>query len=253
VHGVEDEGLMVSRRKDAMPFSFRCPDEKKPMLAIIIDDMGESLEQISPFLDLAVPITFSILPNAKGAKEVAGMLSRLGVEYMLHIPMEPNDPDMMESTRFLLTGMNAEDLRARLQDFLEKVGGAPKGANNHMGSRFTTDREGMRIVLEVLKERGLFFLDSRTTKDSVAREVAKETGVCFGERDVFLDSDVSEASISNSILHAVIIAKSKGFAIAIGHPRLETLSVLRRFVGTLDGSVALTFVSCVLRCPEGQP
>ena len=248
VRGVEDEGLVVSQRKDDVPFSIICPSDGKPMLAIIIDDMGESLEQASSFLNLGVPLTFSILPNAREAKEVARLLARLGVEFMVHIPMEPNDPDMMESREFLLTGMAPKDIRATLQNFLEKIGGAPKGANNHMGSRFTTDKEGMRVVLEMLNEKGMFFVDSRTTGDTVAREVALETGICFGERDVFLDSAIFEGSIERAIQQAVNIARSKGFAIAIGHPRSETLSVLKRFVESRDPSVALVFVSCVLRC-----
>ena len=252
LRGVDEEGFMVSQRKGETLFTFECPSDKRPMLAIIIDDMGESLEQIYPFIDLGIPLTFSILPNAGRAKEVARMLGSLGVEYMLHIPMEPNHPYMMESRDFLLTGMHPKEIRVVLENFLETLGGAPKGANNHMGSRFTTCKEGMRVVLEVLKSKGMYFIDSRTTKDSVGREVAGETGICFGERDVFLDSETSEASISAFIEQAVEIAKSKGSAIAIGHPRSETLSALKKFVNSGDQSVELVFVSCVLRCKKGE-
>jgi polysaccharide deacetylase 2 family uncharacterized protein YibQ len=198
----------------------------KAELAIIIDDMGSSMHEARALFDIGVPLTFSIIPGLRSYREVATFATSNGIETMIHIPMQSKGwPERRLESNGLLMSMNDTEISERLNDFIRTIPGAV-GANNHMGSEYTEHAEKMRLVLTVLKGRGLFFIDSVTSSGSVAPRLAKEIGIKFGRRNVFLDNEQNDAYIRGQIRQAVNLAKRTGRAIAICHPHPTTLQTL---------------------------
>lgn len=203
----------------------------KDRLAIIMDDLGRDLSVIERLLDIGVPITFSILPGEKYASRAATMIHRHGGEVMIHIPMEPQSYPATDPGRdALFVGMSKAEVQRRFQDYLERIPYAV-GGNNHMGSRFTEDRNGMAAVLEIMKKNRLFFVDSRTTGASVAADEARKMRIPALERDVFLDNQPDVASISAQVRQLVAKAKHQGQAVGICHPHPETVRTLQQMAG----------------------
>lgn len=238
-----DEGRRVAQA----PIPFPPPSGDRPVIAIVIDDLGDSIPQASAFAAVPIPLTLAILPDATEAPAVAQFLKSLGRETLIHIPMEP-EADAPARVSFLSTSMSDEEIVLRLSAFLERVPGAV-GANNHMGSRFTTDAHRMEVVLRFLHERGLFFLDSRTTPVTTGRVVAARVGIPFAERHVFLDHEPDESSIEARLEEAVRTARQEGCAIAIGHPKAETLEVLMRWAVAPGRDVDVVPVSHAIAVP----
>ncbi len=210
-----------------------------PRVAIVIDDMGYRMDLAQAFLDLPWPITLSILPFTGKAGEIASLAHSRGHEVMLHIPMDANGGgqaiERLESRTpgMLLVSMSDGELRRLVREEMAQVPYA-HGANNHMGSRFTRDPRCMRVVLEELKARGYFFLDSLTDSRSVACRVAKRLGVKCYRRDVFLDNSKDQAYILRQMDILARLALKKGRAIAIGHPSRATLEALRKGLPKLE-------------------
>ena len=197
-----------------------------PQLAIIIDDMGSSMQEARALFDISVPLTFSIIPGLRSYREVATFATSNGIETMIHIPMQSKGwPERRLESNGLLMSMSDAEISERLDDFMRTIPGAV-GANNHMGSEFTEHAEKMRLVLTVLKGRGLFFIDSVTSSETVGPRLAKEIGIKFGRRNVFLDNEQNDAYIRGQIRQAVNLAKRTGRAIAICHPHPTTLQTL---------------------------
>lgn len=145
---------------------------------------------------------------------------------MLHLPMEPlNYPEKNPGEGALLKGMTAEEIEKRITAALARVPEA-KGVNNHMGSAFTADREGMLAVLQVIKARGLFYVDSRTTRDTTALELARQLQVPSGQRRIFLDDSTEPDQIRARLQKLAELAEMSSPVIAIGHPHRETVQVL---------------------------
>lgn len=202
-------------------------------IAIIMDDLGAELRVARQLLDLKIPITFAVLPNTKHASEVATMAHRRGREVMLHIPMEPlGYPATNPGHDALLVSLSEKEVRRRFYSYLEKIPYAV-GGNNHMGSRFTADRQGMTAVLKMLKQEGMFFIDSRTTGKSIAAEEARTLGVPVASRDIFLDNDANVEKIARQIRKLAVLASKRGSAIGICHPYAETIAALRQEEGFL--------------------
>ncbi len=122
-----------------------------------------------------------------------------------------------------------------------------QGANNHMGSRFTEDREKMKVVLESLKKRDLFFLDSLTTAHSVVPSVAEELGVKYLQRNVFLDNEVAEGPIRQQLEKLVQVAHARGFAVGCGHPYPLLLQVIRDQLPSLKNKVEIVSLSKLMK------
>jgi polysaccharide deacetylase 2 family uncharacterized protein YibQ len=200
----------------------------RPLVAILIDDMGDSWDQAAPFLDVPAPLAFAVLPDAPAARDVSRRLVAAGRDVLVHVPMEPAEADLVATPGFLTTAQDDTVIQAVLARLLDAVPGA-KGVNNHMGSRLTTDATRLDAVMQVLERRGLFFVDSRTTTASVARQAAERAGVPAIDRDVFLDNVAADASIAARMDELVAVAKANGCALGIGHPRPETLTVLARW------------------------
>ncbi len=216
----------------------------KPKVVIIMDDLGRSLDRAREVVNLGVPITFAILPGELFATDVALLAARSGYEIMIHVPMEPHSyPATNPGDDALLLGQSKEEMSERVRSYFRKVPYAI-GANNHMGSRFTEFEAGMNVVLEIMHEKGMFFIDSRTTGQSVVRSVAGRVGVPSAVRDIFLDNVADVEAISSQIRKLVRLAERRGRAIGICHPYPETIEALRRESGLLqNGSVEVVFAS----------
>jgi polysaccharide deacetylase 2 family uncharacterized protein YibQ len=219
----------------------------RPKLAIILDDLGSDPAAAQAIFALHEPLTISVLPFHPHSTEIAEEARRSGVEVMLHLPMQAVGNELPEQQQ-LHSGMNAGDVAQELSGMLKSVPTAA-GVNNHEGSLATTDAQLMEELMPMLKQRSLYFVDSRTTAATVAFETAQRTGLRCGFRSVpFLD-DVREAgAIRKQIELAIRGAEEKGAAIAIGHPHKETLEALREMLPQLEArGVELVYVSEVLR------
>jgi polysaccharide deacetylase 2 family uncharacterized protein YibQ len=195
-----------------------------PTVAIVIDDLGRSVEVIDQLRALGVPLTYAVLPFESRTAEVAARLAELGEEFLCHLPMEAQhgvDP----GPGALGIGMRPRELRASTRRALDAVPGAA-GVNNHMGSALSEDRAAMDAVLGVVHAKGLFFLDSRTSPASVGFASARYLGVPSAERRVFLDGDRDPSAIRREFRRLLEVAAGGTAAIAIGHPYPETLAVL---------------------------
>lgn len=197
-------------------------------VAIVMDDMGNGLEALNELLVLGERVTVSVLPYGPYSRETAEIAHRNGLEVLLHLPLESlNNQDSEEGTEGLIrSGMDEAEVRKIMADNLGRVPYI-KGVNNHMGSKVTADEAIMRIILEPIKEKGLFFLDSRTTARSVAYAVARDMGVPAEYRRVFLDADGSNGLIKERLLELFRLAQKEGRAVGICHPFPETLQALK--------------------------
>lgn len=219
------------------------PAVSGPKLAIILDDLGNDREAGEAVFDLHYPVTISVLPYHAHSTEIAEEAQRRGLEVMLHLPMRAIANDAPEAKQ-LEPGMSGEDVASALGGMLESVPTA-SGVNNHEGSLATTDAKLMGALMPLLKQRDLFFVDSRTTAATVAFETAEHAGVRSGYRNVpFLDDVQDVAAIRKQLESAMRGAKEKGAAIAIGHPHAETLRALKELLPRAEGEgVHLVFVS----------
>jgi len=204
------------------------PVRKTSRIAIIMDDLGRDVETARALIDIDLPVTFAILPGEANASRVAAIAKRAGREIMIHIPMEPQSyPATNPGADALLVAQSPEEIRRRFQRFRAQLPDAV-GGNNHMGSRFTESREGMAVVLAEMKEAGLFFVDSRTSGNSVAFAEARRAGIPAAGRDVFLDNEQDVEKIVREIRKLATLAGRRGQAVGICHPYPETLEALRR-------------------------
>jgi polysaccharide deacetylase 2 family uncharacterized protein YibQ len=208
-------------RRNAVPFRDL---NSRPLIAIVIDDVGLDRPRSKRAWELPAPVTLSFLPYSKDLREQARAARARGNELMLHMPMEPTgraDP----GPNAILVSLSDNELRQRVAADLDSFDGYV-GVNNHMGSRFTAFKPGMETVLRIFKARGLLFLDSRTTAQSVGDQLAQELGVPSINRNVFLDDDESLAAVKKKLAETEEVARRQGFAVAIGHPHEATLQAL---------------------------
>lgn len=201
----------------------------KPMIAIVIDDMGVDQRRTMKTIALPAPLTMSFLPYAKDLDHMAQAAHAAGHELMLHMPMQPVSAAEDPGPNALVTGLDPAELRRRTDAMLDSFTGYV-GANNHMGSKFTQNADGMRIVLDELSTRGLLFIDSRTIAGTVGPSVARSLGMPFAERDVFLDNDASPGNVRAKLAETEVVARRQGHAIAIGHPHDGTVEALAEWL-----------------------
>jgi len=233
-------------RRNALPFR----DLNKPLVAIVIDDVGIDRPHSRRAWELPGPLTMSFLPYAKDLREQARTARAHGHELMLHLPMEPSgraDP----GPNALLVTLPESELRQRVNGALDSFDGYV-GVNNHMGSRFTAYKPGMDTTLRLFRARGLLFLDSRTTPDSVGDQLAQELGVPSVARHVFLDDDESIDAVRRKLAESEAMARRQGFVVAIGHPHAATLQALAEWLPGLSAKgLVLAPLSAALRKRNG--
>ena len=230
---------------------FSSTPAEKPLLSIVIDDIGYAKENALGFIELGIPLTFGVLPGGPYSKELAQRARQVGKEVIVHLPLEPERELQGDFPEVIIRQDEpVAVLRSRIREALLKVPGAV-GANNHLGSKFTKEREPMMVLFEELQSRNLFFLDCRTTSESIALAVAKEVGLPAVQRHVFLDDTPNYASISAQLERAQEIAKEKGGAVAVGRPHPLTLEVLRDMLPRLGSmGVEMALLSDVVAREE---
>jgi uncharacterized protein len=212
-------------------------------LAIIIDDLGYDRSAADAVLALGFPLTVSVLPHLPLSSELAEEAQRRGDQVMLHLPMESEAGGAKPEDIELRVGMSAAQVDATLAGMLETVPYAA-GVNNHQGSRATADPALMQALMPALRQRGLFFIDSRTDAKTVAYDMAERAGVPAASRKVFLDDTPSREAILKQLELAARDAQRDGFTIAIGHPRPATVAALAEGVPPLDvRGIHLVFAS----------
>ena len=236
VDGMISHELFLSPKPGSITTSLP-PDA--PLLTIVIDDMGASLEAAQRLLDLSVPITLSIWPRAVYTSQIANMAWNAGQEILIHQPAEPLDfPAMQPGPGTLFTRMSRTEIATLFRDSVSRVPHAV-GVNNHMGSRFTMDKASVEALCAAAAEQGLFVLDSLTHPRSLLAQQAVLQGIAAYRRAVFLDDPLSRDAIQNALGEAEQLAHRHGQAIAIGHPHKETLDMLQEWLRTRDTSIRL--------------
>jgi polysaccharide deacetylase 2 family uncharacterized protein YibQ len=208
----------------------------KGEVAIIIDDVGWNLSIIEEIEKLNQPLTLSILPKAPYSKKIVDKIKNKNYELILHLPLEPTPPAQCLDSGLIKTEMTDEEIKKTFEDDVNEFLPYVKGINNHMGSLYTINEEKMKILLENVKEKNLFFVDSLTNSKSCGYKIAKELGIKTGKRDVFLDISPDPEQINKRIDELLKIAKEKGSAIAIGHAKLTTISVLKERISDFEAN-----------------
>lgn len=193
-------------------------------IAIVIDDLGRSLTDLERLDALGIPISFSVLPFEILTPEVVAEISKQGWEMLCHLPMEPQS-GANPGPGALTSEMGPRQLRKATRRALEAVPGVV-GVNNHMGSSLSADAPSMDAVLDAVGRAGLFWVDSRTSAESVGYRLALEKGIPAAERQVFLDPDATPEGVNLQFDRLLGIATERGAAIAIGHPFEVTIEML---------------------------
>lgn len=206
---------------------------QKKKLAIVIDDFGNNMKGTDEILGLPVNLTIAVMPFMPSTKKDAEMAYQNGHEVIVHMPMEPKAGKRSWLGPGAITSdLSDEEIRKRTEAAIRNVPYAV-GMNNHMGSKITEDERAMRIILNVCKEQGLYYLDSKTSGKSVIRKLANEIGIPVLENNIFFDDTYT---VSHVTKQANLIAKgllSKEQLIAIGHvgvPGPTTSTVLQKYI-----------------------
>ena len=192
------------------------PIKHKGTLIFVFDDAGHNLKQLEPFLKLPFPCTIAVLPGLEYSGEAARRVRAAGKEIILHQPMQAINLSMDPGPGAIKQGMTVDQVKTIVRRNLAEVGPV-SGLNNHEGSLITADKAMMGAILAVARERGIYFLDSRTNAATQAPAVARETKMTIWERSVFLDNAQDRASIEEAVSSGMKIAERKGAAIMIGH------------------------------------
>ncbi len=187
----------------------------KGEICIVIDDVGQNLWQLKPFLKFPGPICFAILPGLPYTQEARDLIQAAGKDYILHQPMQAMDK-LNPGPGALYLNMEDEKIWDTLEKNFTELPGA-KGMNNHMGSLATKDLRIMRQVLRFAKSRDIAFLDSRTIGGTATAEAARLEEAAYGERDVFLDNSPEKENIVTMFKEGQKISEKHGRAVMIGH------------------------------------
>lgn len=210
-------------------------------LAIIIDDCGTDIKSVRTLLNMDVPFTFSILPNKDFSSDILAAVNEKGKAALLHLPMEPlNRAAMSEGANTVTSDMTNQQIADLTLKHLRSLYGVV-GVNNHQGSKVTINRGQMEAVLQILKNEGMFFVDSRTNCDTIARDVAREMGVKTCMNDKFLDNSTEETAIREEVYKVMEMAERNGSAIAICHARPHTIAMWQKYLKEFKAT-GITFV-----------
>lgn len=201
----------------------------RPMISIVIDDMGLDSQRSKWATTLPAAVTLSYLPYAPRIQQQVDAAKSQGHEVILHMPMEAASAAEDPGPFHLSTGMTAEQVLKNTDAALDAFKGYD-GLNNHMGSKFTSTKPGLEVFMGELAKRNIFFLDSRTAASSIAEQVAREHHISATRRDVFIDHVETADFVAAALNHAMDVARATGSAVAIGHPKDVTLSSLTEWI-----------------------
>ncbi len=259
--------MIQGRGKERMALLFSCappakgqrpagkPGALKPVgrsrepvfAALIMDDLGNSLEAAQEVCGLGLPLTLSVLPFSPYATETAQLAHECGLEVILHLPMESQGNDRTEKNTpgMLYAAMTAAEIKATTERCLEQVPYI-RGVNNHMGSKLTELAEPLTAVFETMKDKNLYFIDSRTSAGSLAADLARKMGVRSGVSSLFLDPGNGDkpfetGDVEDNLAELLNLARQHGQAIGICHPRPQTFAALKKS-DLLAKEAGVTFV-----------
>ncbi|MGJ8680274.1 divergent polysaccharide deacetylase family protein [Paraglaciecola sp.] len=207
-----------------------CTHSYAAQISLIIDDMGNKKNDEAAF-SLPAEVTFAILPNKRLSQVFSIRAAEQEREVILHMPMESLGRQNQEEG-VLLSSMKPDEIVQSLKNALKTVPHAV-GVNNHMGSRLTQLSMPMAVTMQYLSKRGLFFVDSRTTRYSKAEQIANQAGILNTKRNVFLDHDLQPQKIEQEFHRLIRLAKKYGHAVGIAHPHSQTLNYLKEHLHTL--------------------
>jgi polysaccharide deacetylase 2 family uncharacterized protein YibQ len=266
--------MIQGRGKERMALLFACsppakgekPAEKpaalKPpargqesrLVALIMDDLGNSLEAAQEACGLGLPLTLSVLPFSLYATETAQLAHECGLEVALHLPMESQGNNHTEKNTpgMLYASMSAAEIRATTEQCLEQVPYI-RGVNNHMGSKLTEMAAPMTAVFETMKDKNLYFIDSRTSSRSLASDLARRMGIRSAVSSLFIDpgdgtKPFEMVDIEDNLAELLSLARRHGQAIGICHPRPQTFAALKKCaLLAKEAGVTLVFASRLAR------
>lgn len=239
--GAPEPSLAADKNTQSVPTETSKEDAKTPVVSsstlpkivILIDDLGYNRKGMQAALQLPSQVALAILPSTPFALKTAQVSQQQQRITLLHAPME-NQRELKLGPGGLYAKMNEQELKSSLRKDIDSLPGI-SGVNNHMGSLLTTKQQSMNWVMETLKERSLFFIDSLTSPDSVAQQTAQQYGLRTVSRDVFLDNIRSEKAIDKQFNRLLKTARAQGVALAIGHPYPETMAYLQKRLQQLAG------------------
>lgn len=191
-------------------------------MAVLVDDCGYDLQPVEALTSLPLKMTFAILPFKDNSTAALEVILSAGREAMLHLPMEPLDAAQMSEQKTVKVSMTSGQIKELTAAAIDSLPGI-SGVNNHQGSRATADTAVMKAVLSVIGEKGLFFIDSNTTANSVGSKTAAALGIPTGKNGKFLDNSTDPEVIKQAIWAAAELADSNGSVIVICHARPGTV------------------------------
>tara|TARA_S200000501_G_scaffold8750_1_gene7838 strand:+ start:54518 stop:55348 length:831 start_codon:yes stop_codon:yes gene_type:complete len=245
--GPKKELLEIEKEIIKQPISDIENIEPRGIIGLIIDDFGYRNDEISNgFLLLDVELTCAIIPGHAHSGSFGRKAIENGQEVIVHMPMENLGKNKGEKEFVLKTGMDSDSVIDRVNKAFDEIPEAI-GLNNHQGSKATSDSLLMTYVGSVLKKRNKFFIDSRTTSETVAEETMSRLNVLTNRRNIFLDNELDKTKITKQLMSLVNIAERDGSAIGIGHVKVETLNVLKEQIPLIkEKGFKFEFVSKML-------
>lgn len=219
--------VSIKKKAPALPVIIK--KIKQPQVAIVMDDFGYNMNNIEELFTIKGPITLSILPDLPYSTKIAEAAHSRGYEAILHLPLEPHRKDVRQEVDTIKSGMEKSEIVARLKEEIETVPYIV-GVSSHMGSKSTEEKGLMITIFEELKNRGLYFFDSLTSRESVCSQAAKLTGIRYGKRDIFLDNSEDIPYIEKQIMTLRRMAFSRGTVIAVCHDRPNTIATLAKLM-----------------------
>lgn len=242
---LEDEVVIETEKSTVVPDTLKqesldkSPDvtAQVPMrgvIGLIIDDFGYRNDHVSNgFLNLSGKLTYAIIPGHEYSQLFSKKAYDAGYEIIVHMPMENIGKTYGEKEYVLMSYFQDDEIKDRISSAFDQL---PEsiGLNNHQGSRGTADSRVMTLLAGVIKEKKKFFIDSRTTSNSLAETTMRKYNVQTNKRDIFLDNELDEEIINTQLLKLAELAEEKGIAIGIGHVKPQTLSVLEREIPVLQ-------------------
>ena len=242
---LEDEVVIETEKSTVVPDTLKqesldkAPDvtAQVPMrgvIGLIIDDFGYRNDHVSNgFLNLSGKLTYAIIPGHEYSQLFSKKAYDAGYEIIVHMPMENIGKTYGEEEYALMSYFQDDEIKDRINSAFDQL---PEsiGLNNHQGSRGTADSRVMTLLAGVIKEKKKFFIDSRTTSNSLAETTMRKYNVATNKRDIFLDNELDEEKINTQLLKLAELSEEKGIAIGIGHVKPQTLSVLEREIPVLQ-------------------